>query len=500
MQGPTDHLPRAVYSVAGVRELERRAIEQHGIESYELMSRAGAAAAALLRERWPNARRVVVICGVGNNAGDGLVVARLAREAGLEVCAGLVVPRERLKGDAARAAADFESTGGVLEPFTAGALAGGDVVVDGLLGTGLDRLVTGDFLAAIEAMNAAAAPILALDVPSGLDADTGWPQGAAVRAAATITFIGLKQGLFLGGGVDFTGDLVCDDLGLPSELLSAVTPRLERLGAADLDRALPPRARSAHKGSNGRLLLVGGGPGMAGAIRLAGEAALRVGAGLVYVATHPDNVVSVLAGRPEIICRGVRSAVELDELLGMADAVVLGPGLGQTAWARPLWRHVLASPLPLVADADALNLLAMEPHKRTSWVLTPHPGEAARLLGLDSPAQVQRDRHSAVRALAKRYAAVVVLKGAHSLVSTPAVDEAIAVCDRGNPGMATAGMGDVLSGVLGGLLVQTRGLVGSVRAGVLLHALAGDAAAAPGERGTLAADLLPELRRWANRN
>ncbi len=500
MQGPTDHLPRAVYSVAGVRELERRAIEQHGIAGYELMSRAGAAAAALLRERWPNARRVVVTCGVGNNAGDGLVVARLACHAGFEVRAGLVVPREKLKGDAARAAADFESTGGVLEPFTAGLLAGADVIVDGLLGTGLDRLVTGDFLAAIEAMNASAAPILALDVPSGLDADTGWPQGAAVRAAVTITFIGLKQGLFLGGGVDFTGDLVCNDLGLPSELLAAVTPRLERLGAADLDRALPPRARSAHKGSNGRLLLVGGGPGMAGAIRLAGEAALRVGAGLVYVATHPDNVVSVLAGRPEIICRGVRSAVELDELLGMADAIVLGPGLGQTAWARPLWRHVLASPLPLVVDADALNLLAAEPHKRTSWVLTPHPGEAARLLGLDSPAQVQRDRHAAVRALAKRYDAVTVLKGAHSLVATPAANEAVAVCDRGNPGMATAGMGDVLSGVLGGLLVQTRALVGSVRAGVLLHALAGDAAAAPGERGTLAADLLPELRRWANRN
>jgi ADP-dependent NAD(P)H-hydrate dehydratase / NAD(P)H-hydrate epimerase len=500
MQYPTESLPFAVYSVADIREIERRAIEERGVAGYELMKRAGAAAAAWLRTRWPATRRVVVVCGLGNNAGDGFVVARLARSAGFDVRVLLVATPDRLKGDAARAAADYQAAGGAFESFDSDALADADVIVDALLGTGLDRLVTGEFLAAIEAMNSAGVPILSLDVPSGLDADCGWPRGDAVRATATMTFIGLKQGLYLGGGVDFTGALVCAGLDLPADVFAGLPARLTRLGASDLERALPPRPRSAHKGLNGRLLLVGGGPGMAGAIRLAAEAALRVGAGLVYVATTPDNVGVVLAGRPEIIARGVTTVAELDALVALADAAVLGPGLGQTAWARTLWRRTLETSLPLVVDADALNLLAAEPSQRSNWVLTPHPGEAARLLGLAGPALVQQDRLQATRDLARRYGAVAVLKGAHTLIATPADDEAVYVCDRGNPGMATAGMGDVLAGVLGSLLVQTRALVGSVRAGVLLHALAGDSAATPGERGTLAADLLPELRRWANRD
>jgi ADP-dependent NAD(P)H-hydrate dehydratase / NAD(P)H-hydrate epimerase len=233
-------------------------------------------------------------------------------------------------------------------------------------------------------------------------------------------------------------------------------------------------------------------------VRLAAEAALRTGAGLVYVATHPDNVAAVLAGRPEIICHGVRSERELDELVALADAAALGPGLGLGDWGRPLWRRLLDTQLPLVVDADGLNLLAAEPRKRADWILTPHPAEAARLLGLTSAREVQADRLAAVRELAQRYAAAVVLKGAHTLVAGPG-DAAVAVCDRGNPGMATAGMGDVLTGVIGALLVQTRSVAASVRGGVLLHALAGDSAALAGERGMVASDLLPQLRQWANR-
>jgi NAD(P)H-hydrate epimerase len=501
VKGPAEHLPRPIYSAAQVRELDRLAIERVGLPGYELMSRAGAAALQLLRQRWPQARSLLIVCGAGNNAGDGLVVARLAHAAGFAVRVLLLVPSDKLKGDAARAAADCSAAGVACEPFAPGALARGaaDVIVDAVLGTGIDRLVGGSFLAAIEAMNSANLPVLALDIPSGLDADTGWPRGAAVRATVTITFVGLKQGLFLGAGVDFTGELAFADLGIPPVLAAGLAPRLERLGPSDLDRALPPRPRSAHKGSSGRLLLLGGGPGMAGAIRLAAEAALRVGAGLVYVATHRDNVGAVLAGRPEIICRAVATAADLDDLIGLADGAVLGPGLGQSDWAGPLWRRLLGAELPLVVDADALNLLAAEPHPRTNWLITPHPGEAARLLGLADTSTVQRDRYAAARELASRYQAVAVLKGAHSLVATPNVGEPVWVCDRGNPGMATAGTGDVLSGVLGALLVQTRDFLVSARAGVLLHALAGDAAACEGERGTLAADLLPHLRRWANR-
>jgi NAD(P)H-hydrate epimerase len=499
VKGPAEHLPEFVFRVAQVRELERLAIAS-GIPSYDLMCRAGSAALEELVRRWPGARRIVVVGGAGNNAGDGYVVARLARAAGLAATVFAVTAPAQLKGDAQRAATDCTAAGVAIESFSAAALAAaaGDVYVDALLGTGVDRDVAGAFLAAIEALNAVPAPVFALDLPSGLDADSGRPHGAAVRAAATITFLGLKQGLFVGAAVDYVGELSFSDLGIPGELARAQGPALERLTARELDRALPRRARSAHKGSNGRLLLLGGGPGMAGAVRLAAEAALRTGAGLVYVATHPDNVAAVLAGRPEIICHGVRAERELDEPVSLADAVAVGPGLGLGDWGRPLWRRVLDTRLPLVVDADGLNLLAAEPRRRTAWILTPHPAEAARLLALTSASEVQADRLAAVRELTQRYGAAVVLKGAHTLVADPSV-AAVAVCDRGNPGMATAGMGDVLTGVIGALLVQTRDVATSVRAGVLLHALAGDSAALAGERGMVASDLLPQLRQWANR-
>ena len=497
MSGPVEELPERVYSVADVRALERLASERAGIPSYDLMCRAGAAALAVVRQHWPSARTLAIVCGAGNNAGDGLVVARLASVAGFVVRVLALVPSGRWQGDAGRAAADCAAAGVRVEPFAAAGLADADVIVDGVLGIGIDRPVAGIFLAAIEAMNAARRPILSLDVPSGLDADSGVPRDVAAHAAVTLTFIGLKPGLFLGSAVDYVGTLVLADLGLPATLAAGMRPQLMRLRTADLEGVLPRRARSAHKGSNGRLLLVGGGPGMAGAIRLAAEAALRVGAGLVYVATHPDSMLAVQSGRPEIICRGVASIGDLDDLLPMADAAVLGPGLGRTPWARALHERLLATELPLVVDADALNLLAVTPVARAHWALTPHPGEAARLLGAAVPA-VQQDRTRSVRELARRYGAVAVLKGANTLIATPDADDPPRVCDRGNPGMATGGMGDVLAGVIGSLLVQSHDLTASVRAGVLLHALAGDAAAFGGERGTLASDLFPHLRRWAN--
>ncbi|HEX5419996.1 MAG TPA: NAD(P)H-hydrate dehydratase, partial [Gammaproteobacteria bacterium] len=430
-----------------------------------------------------------------------------------------------------------------------------DVVVDALLGTGLAREVEGVFAAAIDRINAGGAPVLALDVPSGLDADRGRPLGRCVRASVTVTFVGLKQGFFLDAGPDYIGDLEFSDLLLPAELPASLEPAFRRLRPALLRASLPPRPRTAHKGQNGRLLLVGGGPGTAGAIRLAAEASLRVGAGLVYVATDRESVGMVLAGRAELMCRPVATAADLDSLLELADAVVLGPGLGKSEWARALWQRVVASSLPLVLDADGLNLLAeigigREVEQRIArgdWLLTPHPGEAGRLLGR-SATEVQSDRLGAVAELARRYGAAVALKGACTLVATRggetgkpsrsasgpdadadhtesgtafgqpahagAADQTepsgaageggsaarvtIHVCDYGNPGMATAGMGDVLSGVLGGLLVQLRDLPRTALTGVLLHALAGDDAAAEGQRGLIAGDLLPALRRWAN--
>ncbi len=514
-----DKLPEAVYSAAQVRGIDRAAIDGLGIAGYELMERAGEAALDALQRRWPAARKVGVYCGAGNNAGDGYVVARLARAAGLAVRVAAVTMPEKLSGEALRAFEDCRSAGVPIEPFGAGADAAfvPDVVVDALLGTGLARAVEGRYAQAVEHINAAGVPVLALDVPSGLDADRGVALGCAVRASATVTFVGLKQGLFLGEAPDLAGALEFADLGLPAALTAGLVPPLRRLTLAALRAALPRRARTAHKGTHGRLLLVGGGPGTAGAIRLAAEAALRVGAGLVYVATDRDSVGTVLAGRAELMCRPVAAAEDLDPLLAIADGVVLGPGLGRSDWARGLWHRVMQSALPLVLDADGLNLLAeLGPGpraRRGDWLVTPHPGEAGRLLGTDAGA-VQRDRLAAVTALVQRFSAAAVLKGACTLVGVPepsapgpaSADTArgagaavgVHVCDHGNPGMGTAGVGDVLSGVLGGLLVQLRDLAMTARTGVLLHALAGDAAAADGERGLVAGDLMPELRRWAN--
>jgi NAD(P)H-hydrate epimerase len=493
-----ERLPQRVLGAEQVRELERLAIDTLGVTDYELMCRAGAAALRALVQRWPAARSIAVVCGAGNNAGDGLVVARLARAAGLAVSVLLVVAAERFRGAAAQAADASRAAGLALGPFDAEVLRKADVIVDALLGTGLTRAVDGEFAAALDAINAAEVPVLALDVPSGLDADTGLPWRKAVRASATVTFLALKQGLFLGAAPDYCGELEFADLELPPDLGSRLAPPLRRLVFADLKRALPRRPRTAHKGSCGRLLLVGGGPGMPGAIRLAAEDALRVGAGLVYVATHRDSVASVLAGRPEIICRSVSSGGDLEGLLKEVDGVVVGPGLGRSAWAYRLWRHLVRADLPLVLDADGLNLLAAEPLERDSWLLTPHPAEAARLLPNASVESVQRDRVGAARALARRYRAIAVLKGASTLIATPREDAPLDVCDRGNPGMATGGTGDVLAGTVGALLVQTGDLALSARAGVLLHALAGDDAARGGERGTIAGDLLPHLRAWAN--
>ena len=523
-----DSLPQAVYTTAQVRELDRIAIDERGMVGYELMCRAGQAAFTVLKERWPDAHKVTVYCGAGNNAGDGYVLARLARAAGLSVRLEAVVPPTRLRGDARLAWEDCRDACVAVEPFDPGGTPEfvPDVIVDALLGTGLDRPVEGDFAEAVAHLNASCAPILALDVPSGLDADTGRPHGDAVHATVTITFVGLKQGLFLGDAPDYRGDLEFSDLMVPPDVAFGMMPVLERLHPNVLRAALPPRPRSSHKGSNGRVLLVGGGPGMSGAIRLAAEAALRVGAGLVYVATHRDSVATVMSGRPELMCWAVEGADDLEPLLELADAVVLGPGLGCSDWSRALWSRVAGAAQPLVVDADGLNLLAEGRVERGNLLLTPHPGEAGRLLQRDAGA-VQSDRLGAVRELAERYRAAVVLKGACTLVAVPtdsvaravvpresasrteprAVTPAdsrpedrlaVSVCDYGNPGMATGGTGDVLSGVLGGLLAQLEDLPLAARAGVLLHALAGDEAASGGERGMVAGDLMPALRRWAN--
>ncbi len=490
-------LPVPLYTSAQVRALDRAATEQLGLTGYALMERAGEAALRALRERWPGVWRIAVVCGPGNNAGDGYVLARLARAAGCGVSVLAASPPERLRGAALEACEAWRAAGGTIEPFTVQALADAEVLVDALLGTGLSGAVRPELAGIIDALNASGRSVLALDVPSGLDADRGLPLGAAVRAECTVTFVALKTGLLLGEGPEHCGALVFDDLGLTGRLTEVPAARLERLVAADLERALPRRARAAHKGDFGHVLIVGGGPGMPGAARLAGEACLRAGAGRVTVAVAPQNLAAVVSARPELMCVPLARPEVVHTLAQRCDLVAVGPGLGQDAWAREAFEAALGCGKPLVVDADALNLLAAGPRLAppAGWVLTPHPGEAARLLAT-SGARIQEDRLGALEALLARYGGVVVLKGAGTLVGRSGA--VAAVCEHGNPGMASPGMGDVLTGLIAGILAQCRDPWRAARAGVLAHALAGDAAARGGERGLLAGDLIEELRRCLN--
>jgi NAD(P)H-hydrate epimerase len=490
-----NELPLHLYHAVQVRRLDRVATDELRIPGLTLMERAGAACFAQLRARWPQARRVCVLCGTGNNGGDGYVVARLAHEAGLQVNVMQVGAREHIAGYAAAALEKLTKAGVPLGAVAAATMPLADVIVDALLGTGTKGDATGEWRQAIDAINGAGRPVLAVDIPSGLHADTGRVLGTAVRAKVTVTFLGLKQGLFTGAGPDYTGEVVFDDLGVPPEVYRGVPPSAARLSDALLRTLLKPRARGAHKGDFGHTLVIGGDYGMSGAARLAAEGAARAGAGLVSVATRADHAALLGATRPEIMCHPAERGAYLRPLLANANVVAIGPGLGQSNWGREMLAAALESNLPLVIDADALNLIAQEPARREQWVLTPHPGEAARLLGTHA-AEVQLDRFAAVRELQQRYGGVVVLKGAGTLVGCG--DLSVAVCSAGNPGMASGGVGDVLTGVIAGLVAQGLSLKDAAYAGVHAHAAAADRASARGERGMLAGDVLAELRAVVN--
>ena len=484
----------SLYTVAQVRELERAAIDTLRIPGDELMRRAGQAAFDALRRRWPAARRVAVLCGAGNNGGDGYVLARLAHEAGFDA-AVLALGEPRADSEAARAYADWRAARDEILSADAD-WPQADVYVDALFGIGLTRAPEGPAREWIEKLGAARQPVLALDVPSGLDADTGFAPGAVVRADATITFIADKRGLHTGAAADYVGEIEVDRLDLPAEMVTNIGADAYRLDAGEIATWLPARARDGHKGRYGHVLAIGGDRGLGGAIRLAGEAALRVGAGLVSVATQAEHITALNAARPELMAHAVQGVQELSALLERASVVALGPGLGQRAWGHALWHAAIASGKPLVLDADGLNLLARDALALPAQtVLTPHPGEAARLLGGGTDA-VARDRFAAARELARKHHAVVVLKGAGSLIANPHGD--VAVCPWGNPGMASGGMGDVLTGVIAGLLAQGLDAWRAACAGVALHARAGDAAARAGEAGLIASDLFAPLRSLRN--
>ena len=445
------------------------------------MLRAGRAAFDELSGRWPRARSITVFCGSGNNAGDGYVIAGLASETGFDVQL-LQVGEGDLHGDAELARRWAAERGAIAE--SAHASACGDVLVDALLGTGLNGPPRAVIAEAVGRINSGGRPVLAVDVPSGVSADTGAAPGAAVRADVTVSFIGPKLGLHTGPALGCRGDLVHSGLGVPRSVLDRVrgcpllTFRRE---------TLPPLGLDLYKHRAGHLVVVGGDLDMGGAVLMAAEAALRTGAGLVSVITRAAHRPAILARRPELMVQDADDEAAVAELLERATALAVGPGLGRGHWGGRLFARAMASPAPILVDADGLRWLAeVDAAPGRATVVTPHAAEAAQLLGT-TVHEVQADRPGAALKLAAGVGGVAVLKGPGTVC---AADQLLGVCGHGNPGMATAGMGDVLSGVIGGLLAQGLGAAEAATTGACLHSRAADLAAERGsQRGLTATDL-----------
>lgn len=486
-------IPHSVWPAVWLRTAEREAADSLGITLYELMQRAGEAAFRLARECYPEAQHWLVLCGHGNNGGDGYVVARLAQSAGLSVTLLALESDKPLPEEADTARQAWLDAGGEIHAADALWPETVDLIIDGLLGTGINEAPREAVSALIEKANAHPAPVVALDIPSGLLAETGATPGAVINASHTLTFIALKPGLLTGKARDVTGELHHHALGLESWLAGHQAP-IMRFGAADLSRWLKPRRPTSHKGDNGRLLIVGGDSGTAGAIRMAGEAALRAGAGLVRVLTRAENIGPLLTARPELMVQELTDAA-LEQGLEWADVLVIGPGLGQEKWGKRALQKAENFRKPMLWDADALNLLAIHPDKRHNRVITPHPGEAARLLRC-SVAEIESDRLLSARRLAQQYGGVVVLKGAGTVVAD---ETQLGLIDAGNAGMGSGGMGDVLSGITGAMLGQKLEAYDAACAACVAHGAAADAVASRiGTRGMLATDLFTTLHYFVN--
>ena len=519
-----------LYTASAVRELDRRAIEDEGIPGIVLMKRAGREAFEALLARWPAPEKITVFCGGGNNGGDGYIIAGLAQQQLIPVEIIYLADEQKLSGDAHRAWAFANAAGVAMQCWqgyqsntsesSTAALAGG-VIVDALLGTGISGEVRADYRAAITSINQSGLPVLAADIPSGLCSDTGAVRGIAVQAAMTVSFIGIKVGLLTGRGPALVGELKYRNLAVPDIVYEDTADKpmplaAQRLELETLLPAFPQRQRDAHKGRFGHVLVIGGDKGYGGAVAMAAEAALRIGAGLVSVATRPEHVPALLARRPELMVKGVISGQELETHLQGPTLIVIGPGLGRSPWSEQMLQKAIGSGLPMVVDADALNILSegrVGANARvdvgddvSNWVLTPHPGEAARLLAC-SNADIQADRLAACRDIAEKYSATVLLKGAGTLIADSAMardkgsvdGRPLWLCPYGNPGMASGGMGDVLAGVIGGLLAQGLDASTATCLGACLHSVAADRAAEEnGEKGLLASDLFTPLRHLVN--
>lgn len=507
----TQSKTKKLYTAQQVRQLDQMLALARGVPTWQLMQDAGAVAAKVLKANWPEAKRIIIMAGSGNNAGDGWVLASLLQADCFDVFVIALKTPDQLQGDAAKAAQMAQQAGcvwyqwGENDQRLLESLDNADVIVDALLGTGIKGELRNGYPAAITAINRSPGPVLALDVPSGLHADTGVTGDACVHSDITITFVAYKRGQMTLDGPDYCGHLVLADLGLSEypDLFEQTLPGAQ-VTLLDHQQVLSNRlARrgNSHKKTYGHVVVIAGNVGMAGAGLLAARAALRSGAGLVTLVTHRQHAASLHSTNPELMIIGVDEAGALaDTLFESADSVVIGPGLGQGQWSQQCWQALEQflsqhkASLPVVVDADGLFYLSKHALKNCTLVLTPHPGEAAKLLQISNQ-QVQQDRFANADQLAQHYQAIVVLKGNGSIVAST---DQLALSAYGNPGMATAGMGDVLAGVCGSMLAQQSpelfgGPFERTCCAVVAHGLAGDLAAGKSQSSLIAGDVIDEL-------
>ncbi len=483
------------YSANSSQQIDQYAIEHLNIPGILLMKQAGLFAFQVLQKKFSPLKHITVLCGTGNNGGDGFIVAQLAAMSGLNVTVCLFGDPKNLHGDALIAYQEMQEIGLSITPFSPQILQQTDVIIDALFGTGLDRPITGAFFQAIEQVNQSNKPVLALDIPSGLHADTGCILGTAIQATHTCTFITQKFGLYSYQGADVAGTIHYSPLFLDQSLnpsseqsnkqtaFQTQTPLAQNHSLSHWLKKHPTPRPSQHKGQAGTVCLVGGNHNMMGAIQLAASASLHTGAGLVKVITQAKHTLAITQQQPELMCY---TKEHLATQLQHAQAVALGPGLGQDDWANALYQTVLNSTLPKILDADALRLLALAPQKHANWILTPHPGEAAQLLNT-TPQAIQSDRLNAIKALQTQYGGVVVLKGNGTLIYD---GKQMELCLAGNAGMAVGGMGDTLTGAITTFVAQGLPLWDAACLGVSLHAHAGDQLAQQkGQSGVLPSEL-----------
>lgn len=474
-----------LYTAEQARRIDNHA-QKHGTPGLVLMKRAAEFAFQVLQQQWPAAKTIAILCGTGNNGGDGYALAKIAHLAGYKTHI-FQINEPPSQGDSAQARLEAEALGLYSQALDAHVLLECDVLVDGLFGIGLNRPLDQAWQNIIELINLTPVPVLALDLPTGLDASTGAILGAAIQANHTASFIVNKIGLYLDQGLDLVGQVHLSTLEVPADILELEPPLATSLQTQDLPTK--PRDRNTHKGSYGSALLIGGNHSMLGALALSGQACLRSGAGLVKLISREEHLIALSQIQPELMCY---PASAFSKLKTQVNVIAIGPGLDQDDWGWSLFERVCQTKTdtPLILDADALNCLALQPFHYERWILTPHPGEASRLL--ERPIHViQRDRVAAIKALHKRYGGTIVLKGAGTLIYD---GEQLALCQAGNPGMAVGGMGDVLTGLIAGLVAQGLSLFEAAKLGVELHARTADKIAVQrGQTSLLPSDVIAAL-------